>query len=133
MMMMRILQTVSVKQVLTEMSKYKLQKRFKDNKQQLKKECDQLLFELKKLERTKKFTPSGLKTQFDKEIEMRKEKIKLIDFQIEQLDMLSIGSELHDQDIQAIIDIKVGDNWDEVAKGKTIVIKDGIIVEIRER
>ncbi|MDQ0341610.1 hypothetical protein J2S14_000403 [Lederbergia wuyishanensis] len=131
--MMRILQTVSVKQVLTEMSKYKLQKRFKDNKQQLKKECDQLLFELKKLERTRKFTPSGLKTQFDKEIEMRKEKIKLIDFQIEQLDMLSIGSELHDQDIQAIIDIKVGDNWDEVAKGKTIVIKDGIIVEIRER
>ncbi|MCJ8006241.1 YlqD family protein [Lederbergia wuyishanensis] len=130
---MRILQTVSVKQVLTEMSKYKLQKRFKDNKQQLKKECDQLLFELKKLERTRKFTPSGLKTQFDKEIEMRKEKIKLIDFQIEQLDMLSIGSELHDQDIQAIIDIKVGDNWDEVAKGKTIVIKDGIIVEIRER
>jgi len=131
--MMRILQTVSVKQVLTEMSKYKLQKRFKDNKQQLKKECDQLLFELKKLERTRKFTPSGLKTQFDKEVEMRKEKIKLIDFQIEQLDMLSIGSELHDQDIQAIIDIKVGDNWDEVAKGKTIVIKDGIIVEIRER
>lgn len=130
---MRILQTVSVKQVLTEMSKYKLLKKYKNNKQQLKKECDQLLFEMKKLERTRKFTQTGLKTQFDKEIAMRKEKVKLIDFQIEQLDLLPIGSELHDQDIQAIIDIKVGDNWEEITKGKTIVIKDGIITEIRER
>ncbi|MBS4198932.1 YlqD family protein [Bacillus sp. FJAT-49732] len=130
---MRILQTVSVKQVLTEMSKYKLLKKYKNNKQQLKKECDQLLFEMKKLERTRKFTQTGLKTQFDKEIAMRKEKVKLIDFQIEQLDLLPIGSELHDQDIQAIIDIKVGDNWEEITKGKTIVITDGIITEIRER
>lgn len=130
---MRILQTISVKQVLTEMSKYKLLKKYKNNKQQLKKECDQLLFEMKKLERTRKFTQTGLKTQFDKEIAMRKEKVKLIDFQIEQLDLLPIGSELHDQDIQAIIDIKVGDNWEEITKGKTIVIKDGIITEIRER
>jgi len=71
---MRILQTIAVKQVLTEISKYKLLKKYKDNKQQLKKECDQLLFEMKKLERTRKYTPSGLKTQFDKEIDMRKEK-----------------------------------------------------------
>ncbi|MCR2820744.1 YlqD family protein [Lederbergia panacisoli] len=130
---MRILQTVSVKQVLTEMSKYKLLNKYKNNKQQLKKECDQLLFEMKKLERTRKYTSGGLKTQFDKEIDMRKEKIKLIDFQIEQLDMLPIGSELHDQDIQAVIDVKIGDNWEELTKGKTIVIKDGIITDIRER
>ena len=130
---MRILQSVSVKQVLKEMSKYKLLKKYKNNKQQLKKECDQLLFEMKKLERTRKYTSGGLKTQFDKEIDMRKEKIKLIDFQIDQLDMLPIGSELHDQDIQAVIDVKVGDNWEELTKGKTIIIKDGIITEIRER
>ncbi|MBS4193960.1 YlqD family protein [Lederbergia citri] len=130
---MRILQTVSVKQVLTEMSKYKLLKKYKDNKQQLKKECEQLLFEMKKLDRTRKYTPAGLKSQFDKEIDIRKEKIKLIDFQIEQLDLLPLGSELNDQDVQALIDIKVGDNWEEVTKGKTIIIKDGTIIEIRER
>jgi len=47
--------------------------------------------------------------------------------------MLPIGSELQDQEIQALIDIKVGDNWEEITKGKTIVIKDGTIIEIRER
>ncbi|MBW8350471.1 YlqD family protein [Bacillus sp. IITD106] len=130
---MRILQTIAVRQVLTEMSKYKLLKKYKDNKQQLKKECEQLLFEMKKLDRTRKYTPAGLKSQFDKEIDIRKEKIKLIDFQIEQLEMLPLGSELHDQDVQALIDIKVGDNWEEATKGKTIIIEDGIITEIRER
>lgn len=128
---MKILQTVTVKQVLTEKSKQDLHNKYEQKKRQLKKECDQLLFELKKLERTKKYSTSGLKAQFDKEIEQRKEKIKLLDFQIEQLDMLPYGSELKDQDIQALVDINIGDNWNHIAKGKTIIIKDGIVSEIR--
>lgn len=130
---MKILQTVSVKQVLTETSKQKLLLRYSQNKQQLEKECDQLIFEMKKLERSRKYPSGGLKTQFDKEIDLRKEKMKLIEFQIEQLNILPIGSEIQDQDFQALIDIKVGDNWDEIIKGKTVVVTDGIITEIRER
>lgn len=88
---------------------------------------------MKKLERTRKFSAVGLKAQFDKEIDLRKEKIKLIDFQIEQLGMLPYGSELKDQDVQALVEIEIGDNWEEIMKGKTVIIKDGIISEIRER
>lgn len=130
---MKIIQTVTVKQVLTEKSREELSSKYMNSKQQLQKECDQLLFEMKKLERTKKFSAAGLKTQFDKEIELRKEKIKLIDFQMEQLGMLPYGSELKDQDVQALVDIQVGDQWNNVINGKTIVVKDGIISEIRER
>ncbi len=130
---MKIIQTVTVKQVLTEKSKEELSVKYIKSKQQLQKECDQLLFEMKKLERTKKFSASGLKAQFDKEIELRKEKIKLIDFQIEQLGMLPYGSELKDQDVQALVDIQVGDHWENIINGKTIIVKDGIIAEIRER
>lgn len=130
---MKILQAVSVKQVLTEKSKQDLLNKYEENQQQLKKECDQLLFEMKKLERTRKYSSGGLKTQFDKEIDMRKEKIKLIDFQIEQLDLLPLGSELQDQDIQALVEINIGDNWNHINNGKTIIIKDGIIIDIRER
>ncbi|MBD8003995.1 YlqD family protein [Bacillus norwichensis] len=130
---MKIIQTVTVKQVLTEKSREELSVKYTKSKQQLQKECDQLLFEMKKLERTKKFSASGLKAQFDKEIELRKEKIKLIDFQIEQLGMLPYGSELKDQDVQALIDIQVGDQWEDIINGKTIIVKDGIIAEIRER
>ncbi len=130
---MKIIQTVTVKQVLTEKSREELSAKYTQSKQQLQKECDQLLFEMKKLERTRKFSAAGLKAQFDKEVELRKEKIKLIDFQIEQLGMLPYGSEIKDQDIQALVDIQVGDQWEDIINGKTIIVKDGIIAEIRER
>lgn len=130
---MQILQNVTVKRVLTEKSKEILINKYMNNKAQLQKECDQLLFELRKLERTRKYSTASLKAQFDKEIDTRKEKVKLIDFQIEQLEILPYGSELRDDDQQAIIDINIGDNWDAITSGKTIVIKDGIVVEIRER
>lgn len=130
---MKILQSVKIKQILTEKSKQKILNKYKQSKLKLKKECEQLLFELRKMERSRKYSQSGLKIQFDKEIENRKEKIKMIDFQIEQLDMLPLGSELLEHEIQELVEIQVGDNWEERSKGKTIVIKDGIIVEIRER
>lgn len=130
---MKIIQTVTVKQVLTENSREKLLTTYTKNKQQLQKECDQLLFEMKKLERTRKYPSSTLKVQFDKEIDIRKEKIKLIDFQIEQIQMLPYGSELKETDVQALVEIEVGDNWEEVMTGKTVIVKDGIITEIRER
>lgn len=130
---MKIIQTVTVKQILTENSREKLLSTFAQQKQQLQKECDQLLFEMKKLERTRKYPTSSLKSQFDKEIDLRKEKTKLIDFQIEQVQMLPYGSELKEKDIQALVDIEVGDDWNEVTKGKTVIVKDGIITEIRER
>lgn len=64
---------------------------------------------------------------------MRQEKIKLLDFQCEQLHMLPLGSELKETEVQALIDVNVGDRWDELVNGKTIIIKDGIVAEIRER
>ncbi|GIN70497.1 hypothetical protein J14TS2_09720 [Bacillus sp. J14TS2] len=130
---MKILQKVNVKQVLTEQSKDQLLKKYERNKQQLEKECDQLFFEMKKLERNRKYPAGGLKTQFDKEIDLRKEKIKMIEFQIEQVEILPLGSELQDQEVSAMVDISVGDHWEETVSGKTIIIKDGIITEIRER
>ncbi|MDP4083012.1 MAG: YlqD family protein [Bacillota bacterium] len=128
---MRILQNVVVKQVLTENSKENLLNQYFAKKMQYLKECDQLQFELKKLEKTKKFEVNGLKKHFEKEMHMRKEKVKLFEFQIEQLHMLPIGSELKEKEVQAIVEINVGDKWDDSITGATIIVKDGIISEIR--
>ncbi|WP_318504742.1 YlqD family protein [Bacillus sp. T3] len=130
---MKLLQTVVIKQVLTEESKAELFEKYHSKKLQLQKECDQLRFELKKLEKTKKFQTTGLIKHFDKEIQSRKEKIKLADFQIEQLHNLPLGSELKEREVQAVVDVEVGDNWDEFLTGSTIIIKDGVVSEIRER
>ncbi|WP_141431200.1 YlqD family protein [Bacillus sp. 03113] len=128
---MKILQTVIVKQVLTEKSKQELLEKYEYNKIQMQKECDQLRFELKRLEKMKKIPSSNLLKHFEKEIGMRQEKSKLLDFQIEQLHMLPIGSELKEKELQGIVEISLGDLWEDVESSKTIVIKDGIVVEIR--
>lgn len=130
---MKLLQTVVVKQVLTEKSIEKLFDKYHSKKLQLQKECDQLRFELKRLEKTKKYQPTNLIKHFDKEIQIRLEKIKLADFQIEQLHNLPIGSELKEREVQALVEIDEGDQWEEFLTGKTIVVKDGIVIEIRER
>jgi hypothetical protein len=128
---LNILQNVVVKQVLTEKSKEDLLQKYEGNLFQLKKECEQLRFELKKLEKTKKFQTANLKAQFEKEIHKRQEKMKLIEFQIEQLHMLPLGSELKEKEIQGIIEVNEGDRWDDILTSKTIIIRDGIVAEIR--
>ncbi|PLR84188.1 hypothetical protein CVD25_12275 [Bacillus canaveralius] len=130
---MKILQTVVVKQVLTDKSKNVLFEKYQENKKQLQKECDQLRFELKKVERSKKFQTDSLKKHFEREVQLRQEKIKLLDFQMEQLHMLPLGSELKEKELQAIVEIHEGDSWDNILHGKTVVVKDGIVAEIRER
>jgi hypothetical protein len=128
---MKIIQTVEVKQILTEESKAKLLKKFEARKLSLQQECEQLRFELKRLEKAKKHSPLLLKQHFEKEINDRLEKVKLLDFQIEQLHILPLGSELKEREIQALVEVNIGDKWEEVIAPKTIIIEDGIVKEIR--
>jgi hypothetical protein len=128
---MKILQSVIVKQVVTEKSKSELQEKYHHTIAQLKKECDQLRFEWKRLEKTKKFSQVHLQTKFEKEIQNRMEKVKILEFQLEQLHMLPLGSEIKEQEVQALVDIQEGDKWSETIQDKTIVVKDNIVVEIR--
>jgi hypothetical protein len=127
----RIIRSVIIKQVLTEKSKAKLLENFYQTKRQLIKECEQLRFNAKKTTNNKKYSPYKAHAYFTKEIDSREEKIKLIDFQIEQVQMLPLGSELKEKEIQGIADVNIGDNWEEVSSDKIIVIKDGIIEDIR--
>ncbi|MCK6206176.1 YlqD family protein [Bacillus infantis] len=128
---MKILQTATVKQILTEKSKRKLLETYMERKTQLLKECEQLRFEARKIEKSKKFQQADLTANFEKETDRRKEKIKLLEFQIEQLHMLPLGSELKEKEVQAVVEIGIGDTWDEVSANKTIIIEDGVVKEIR--
>ncbi len=129
--MMQLIQTVVVKQILTENSKQQLFDQYQDRRRQLQKECDQLQFELKRLEKTKTFSPGKLKQHFENEVQMRKEKIKLVEFQMEQLHILPLGSELKEKEVQALVEVNIGDVWDDSSRQPTIIIKDGIIEDIR--
>lgn len=127
---MKILQSVVVKQVLTEKSKKELLNNFESNLFQLRKECEQLQFEQKKLEKNSKFLGHEIRNHFEVEIKKRTEKMKMVTFQIEQLNLLALGSEVKEKEVQAIVDVQIGDSWNNINQVE-IVIKDGIVQEIR--
>ncbi|MFY0759067.1 YlqD family protein [Metabacillus dongyingensis] len=126
---MEIFQTVSVKQILTETSREQLLNHFMQTKQQLEREIDQLAFQLKKKEKTNQ--TEEMRKQYQREISKRMDKIKIAEFQIQQIHTLPLGSEIKEKEMNAILEVHVGDRWDDLIKEKTIVIKDGIVVEIR--
>ncbi|WP_428908683.1 YlqD family protein [Niallia sp. Krafla_26] len=128
---MKLLQSVSILRVLTEKSKQDLQDKYHTEKSQLHKECEQLQFQMKKLEKTKNFQQESLVKSFNKEIETRLHKIQQIEFQLEQLHMLPLGSEIKEQEMQGLIDVHEGDHWSNISNERAIVIKDDTIIEIR--
>jgi hypothetical protein len=128
---MKILQSVVVKQVITEKSKKELLANYEATLFQLRKECEQLQFEQKKLEKTNKENSTSIKSHFRNEIENRQDKIKNVTFQLEQLLLLPIGSEIKEKEVQGIVDIQVGDDWSAKWRKTEIIIKDGIVTEIR--
>lgn len=132
---MKIIKKVVVKHVLTENRKQWMLDDFHKQKEQALKEIKQLEFQLhKKLKASKDNFEyqNALKASFNKEIKERNDKAKLIDFQIDQLNKLEIGTEIKAQTIETLSDLNVGDDWNMVLNNPEIIIRDGIVVEIRE-
>ncbi|WP_050181477.1 YlqD family protein [Domibacillus robiginosus] len=126
---MQILQTVSVVQVVTESLKQNRMRAYEQQKRRLERETAQLLFEKKKAERGGSKQAEAA-ARFQIEIDQRQEKLEMIEFQISQLNELPLGTELKERDIQSVVEVKAGDRFDSKTGG-TIVVKDGVIIEIR--
>lgn len=128
---MHILQTVSVVQVVTDALKKDRMYDYESEMRQLERETAQLLFEKKKAERAGS-KQVDVAARFQQEIDQRHEKIAIIEFQMSQLEQLPMGTELKERDIQSVVEVKAGDRFDG-GDGGTIVVKDGVIIEIRKQ
>ncbi|MFD1038010.1 YlqD family protein [Virgibacillus byunsanensis] len=129
---MKIIKKVLIKQIITEKSKQKLHKNFYNHKMRLEQECQQLLFEQRKVQNKTGVSKQELSQRFQQEIKNRKEKIKLIDFKIEQLDMLEIGREIVEKEVEALVEVGLGAHWNEIMDESAIVIEDDVVIRIDE-
>lgn len=129
---MKIIRKVLVKQVITENSKSELTTTFTKEKMQLEQECQQLLFEQRKLQNKPGASKQSIAQRFQKQIQNRQEKMVSIDFKMEQLAILEIGSEVIEREVEALVEVKEGAHWDEIINEKTILIKDNIVIHIEE-
>lgn len=129
---MKIIQKVVVKQILTETSKQELLHYYQKQRAELENEIEQLRFEQKKTEhKSGGYNQNQIATYFSREINFRGEKVKLADFQINQLEILPLGSEIRERELDALQEVKVGDEWKNVQTNSEIIVKDGIVIEIR--
>ncbi|HLR01593.1 MAG TPA: YlqD family protein [Virgibacillus sp.] len=129
---MKIISKVFVKQIVTEKSKEKLFTIFQDSKMRLEQECQQLLFEQRKLQSKKGVSKIEVENRFQKEIEKRKDKINEIGFKLEQLEVLEIGSEIIEKEVDALVEVGVGMQWDKIMSDKAIIIEDDVVKRIDE-
>ncbi|MYL33119.1 hypothetical protein GLW08_01630 [Pontibacillus yanchengensis] len=129
---MRIMKKVPVKQILTELSKQKLANDFEKQKTQLDQECQQLSFEKRKIEMKQNVSREEVSKRFQREIDRRKEKIRWVDYKLEQLNVLPLGSEITEDEVETIVEVNVGDDWDSIMNNGAIIVEDGKVIRIDE-
>jgi stress response protein YsnF len=130
---MRLIRTVVVKHVLTDKKKSQIIQQFEEELIRNKREFEQLTFQLHKtLRDSHEHDHSKIKARYHKDLSVREEKLKSISFQLEQVETLQVGMELQEEKVRSIVDIKVGDPWPSTDQLAEIIVKDGIILEIRE-
>lgn len=128
--MMQLIKKIFIKRVITKKSKALLHDGFKQDKVQLERECEQLLFEQRKLIHKHQTSKHDIRKRFQQEIEKRKEQIHSIDFKIEQLSILDYGSEVIEKEEEAIVDVTIGSDWSKLSEPTSIIIKDDVVIRI---
>ncbi|MCP8616545.1 YlqD family protein [Salirhabdus salicampi] len=127
---MKFLRTTTVKQVITEKSKEHIREKFEKQHSRLENECSQLRFEMRKLRRKKGISPTDVDKRFQKEIDRRQNRMKWIEYQLEQLDILPIGSEIIEDEVEEMVEVEIGNKWQDVTGSRSVIVKDGIVIRI---
>ncbi|WP_335960872.1 YlqD family protein [Halalkalibacter kiskunsagensis] len=131
---MKLIQNVVIKQVLTKAKKASIIQQYEEGLIQYKREIDQLNFQLHRAtkDRVTKHEQQQLRARYNKDIKKREDSIQALSFKIQQINQLQIGTEIREGTAESIIEINEGDMWTGLGSMPEIIIKDGIVQEIRE-
>lgn len=133
--MISIRQPVAVKFILTEITKQEILEEQRNQVDRLSEELEQIEIQGKAaLEQA--MAQGGeiaaqVRMQIESEKQTRVEQREQLIQQIQQIQQLELGTEIQNMNVETSIDVRVGDNWGEILMGAEIVIKDGIVHEIR--
>lgn len=127
---MNIIKKVLIKQVITESSKADMKKKFNEHRLQLEQECQQLLFEQRKLENRSGLSKEEIRRRFQSEISKRRDEIRLLEFKADQLDMLPMGTEMIEREVEALVEVKPGMDWKQLMEPGAIIVEDGTVIRI---
>jgi len=133
--MLTIRQPVAVKFILTEGTKQDIINQSRAQIERLNSELEQI--EVQGKEALEQAMSQGgnvaqqVRAQIEQEQQNRVQQREQLIQQIQQIQQLELGTEVQNMTVETTVDIKVGDDWNRVLQGSEIVIKDGVVHEIR--
>lgn len=133
----RLRQDVGLVFIVTEDLKTRLIEEFKAAAADVQSQIDQFDFRarhaLAELQRTDLNRAMAARQQIDAE-KRRLDAVKIeIQERSKEIEALVIGSEYPRGTIEGLVDVKTGDNLFEKLAGVQVIVKDGTVVEIRQR
>jgi len=133
---LKIKRPVIVKMVLTDKMRLSLEEEYQSTIQRMELELEQLQFQSKKmLQDSAKKGPEAyqiVQDRLQKEEKSRKDKINHVQELQKQLRLLPNGSEMVHSQVESEVEVNVGDHWDKLMGKTEIIIKDGLVIEIRD-
>jgi hypothetical protein len=129
-----IIRRIKVKAIVTERLKQELVQQIQEGIKKMEMELSFLEQRNKKAltELTLKASPQvqAVREQFEWEKKKREEGKAALLEQLKKINVLEEGQEVLQGEVEGPVEIKLGDSWDGVLD-KEIVIKDGVVVNIR--
>jgi hypothetical protein len=74
---------------------------------------------------------AALQAKIQEELGKRVERREQLIQQLSQIQQMPLGTEVQQGQVETTVDVKVGDSWEKIVMGAEIIVKDGIVVEIR--
>ncbi|KRW92361.1 hypothetical protein SD51_02215 [Alicyclobacillus tengchongensis] len=133
---MVIRQPVAVKFILTEAAKQQI---IAEQRRQI----EQVMNELEQIEEQGKqaieeaMAQSGelaqqVRQQVENEKRVREQRREELFQQMQQFQQMELGTEIQNMTVETMVEVKPGDDWTKVLLGSEIIVRDGIVVEIRQ-
>ncbi|WP_290587234.1 YlqD family protein [Alicyclobacillus sp.] len=133
--MITIRQPVAVKFILTETTKQQILQEQRRQVERLTAELEQLEQQGRQLLEQAMAQGGDVAQQVRQRIEQERnnrigQREQLIQ-QIQQIQQMELGTEIQNMSVETTVDVHVGDDWSKILRGAEIIIKDGIVHEIR--
>lgn len=134
--MITIQRQIPVKLILTEQSRALLRQEYAGQIRQVQEELLRWEFYAKKLLHEAQNKPVQVRQLAEERVaseeKIRRDKLEMLHFQLDQSQKLPLGSELSYSTVESSVQVHVGDVWNEIMNGTEIIVKDGIVHAIRQ-
>ncbi|MCX7568467.1 YlqD family protein [Tumebacillus sp. DT12] len=134
--MLKVNVAIPVKLILTETTKQQITSEINGAIQQVQNELEQIEFQgraaLNDAEQNgNQAAVQAITGRMNQERGVRMERREQMMQQLVQIQQTPLGSEVPGGQIETVVEVNVGDVWEDVVAGTEIVLKDGIVAEIR--